>query len=92
MFNIVLAEDTEFLDETIVIGYGVQRKSDLTGAVASVRSEDLENRSVTDAAFQPIDAKYDVGFKAGQHEFFPYPTSVMDKNPNIVQNPGWEGK
>ena len=45
-----------------------------------------------DAAFQPIDAKYDVGFKAGQHEFFPYPTSVMDKNPNLVQNPGWDGK
>jgi TonB-linked SusC/RagA family outer membrane protein len=49
-FNIVLEEDTEFLDETVVIGYGVQRKSDLTGAVASVRSEDLENRSTTDAA------------------------------------------
>ena len=50
VFNIVLAEDTEFLDETVVIGYGVQRKSDLTGAVASVRAEDLENRSTTDAA------------------------------------------
>ena len=31
-----------------------------------------------------------VGFKAGKHEFFPYPTSVMDKNPNLVQNAGWE--
>ena len=50
VFNIVLEEDTEFLEETVVIGYGVQRKSDLTGAVASVRAEDLENRSVTDAA------------------------------------------
>jgi TonB-linked SusC/RagA family outer membrane protein len=50
VFNIVLEEDAEFLDETVVIGYGVQRKSDLTGAVASVRSEDLENRSITDAA------------------------------------------
>ena len=49
-FKFVLVEDTEFLDETVVIGYGVQRKSDLTGAVASVRSEDLENRSTTDAA------------------------------------------
>ena len=50
VFNFILQEDTEFLDETVVIGYGVQRKSDLTGAVASVRSEDLENRSTTDAA------------------------------------------
>ena len=41
VFNFILEEDTEFLEETVVIGYGVQRKSDLTGAVASVRSEDL---------------------------------------------------
>ena len=44
VFNIVLQEDTEFLDETVVIGYGVQKKSDLTGAVASVRQDDLKNR------------------------------------------------
>ena len=50
VFNFILQEDTEFLDETVVIGYGVQRKSDLTGAVASVRSDDLQNRSTTDAA------------------------------------------
>ena len=50
VFNFVLVEDTEFLDETVVIGYGVQKKSDLTGAVASVREEDLQNRSTTDAA------------------------------------------
>ena len=50
VFNIVLEEDTEMLEETVVIGYGVQKKSDLTGAVASVRSEDLQNRSTTDAA------------------------------------------
>ena len=35
---------------TVVIGYGVQRKSDLTGSVASVRAEDLQNRSTSDAA------------------------------------------
>ena len=44
-FNIVLEEDTEMLEETVVIGYGVQRKSDLSGAVASVREADLKNRS-----------------------------------------------
>ena len=49
-FNIVLEEDTEMLEETVVIGYGVQKKSDLTGAVASVRQEDLKNRSTVDAA------------------------------------------
>ena len=50
VIDIVLHEDTEFLDETVVIGYGVQKKSDLTGAVASVREDDLKNRSTSDAA------------------------------------------
>ena len=49
-FNIVLEDDTEMLEETVVIGYGVQKKSDLTGAVASVRADDLKDRSTTDAA------------------------------------------
>ena len=49
-FNIVLEEDTEMLEETVVIGYGVQRKSDLTGSVASVKSDELQDRSATDAA------------------------------------------
>ena len=54
-----------------------------------------ENGSETDSRFyivythEAIDANWDVGFKVGKHEFFPYPTSVMDKNPNLVQNPGW---
>ena len=48
--NFTLEEDNEFLEETVVIGYGVQKKSDLSGAVASVRSEDLKNRSTVDAA------------------------------------------
>ncbi len=48
--NVVLLEDTQLLEETVVIGYGVQKKSDLTGSVASVRSDDLKNLSTTDAA------------------------------------------
>ena len=35
------------------------------------------------------DAGFEVGFKEGKHEFFPYPQTVMDKNPNLEQNPGW---
>ena len=48
--RIALEDDAEMLEETVVIGYGVQKKSDLTGAVASVRSDDLKDRSTTDAA------------------------------------------
>ena len=47
--NFTLTEDNEFLEETVVIGYGVQKKSDLTGSVASVRSQDLMDRSVSNA-------------------------------------------
>ena len=47
---IVMEEDAQVLDEVVVVGYGVQRKSDLTGSVASVKSDDLKNRSTTDAA------------------------------------------
>jgi len=50
VIDVTLEEDNEFLEETVVIGYGVQRKSDLTGAVASIRSDDLVNRSTTNAA------------------------------------------
>ena len=50
VYNVVLQEDTQLLEETVVIGYGVQKKSDLTGSVASVDAEALKNRSVTDAA------------------------------------------
>lgn len=46
--NVVMEPDQNFLEETVVVGYGVQRKSDITGAISSVKAEDLENRSVTD--------------------------------------------
>lgn len=39
--NVKLAEDTQLLQEVVVVGYGVQRKSDLTGAVASVKAGDV---------------------------------------------------
>ncbi|WP_373719604.1 hypothetical protein [Bacteroides heparinolyticus] len=44
-----MEEDSKLLDEVVIVGYGVQRKSDLTGAVASVSSEDIKRLSTTDA-------------------------------------------
>ena len=40
--NVSLNEDTSSLEEVVVVGYGTQRKSDLTGAISSVTSEDLK--------------------------------------------------
>ncbi len=49
IMNITLKEDSKTLDEVVVVGYGVQKKSSLTGAVSSVKSEDMEARTITRA-------------------------------------------
>ncbi|GAA4802198.1 TonB-dependent receptor [Olivibacter ginsenosidimutans] len=41
--KVVLQEDQDVLDEVVVVGYGAQKKSDLTGSIATVSSKDLEN-------------------------------------------------
>ena len=43
--KIVLKEDNEILDEVVVIGYGVQKKADLTGSVANVSADKLNTQS-----------------------------------------------
>ena len=45
--NIVLEEDTTMLEETVVVGYGVQKKSVVTAAISSITSEDLKSQSQT---------------------------------------------
>ena len=44
--NITLKEDSQALDEVVVVGYGTQKKVNLTGAVEQVTSEVFDNRSV----------------------------------------------
>lgn len=44
---VVLKEDSQTLDEVVVVGYGVQKKSSLTGAVSQVKAEDMEARTIT---------------------------------------------
>lgn len=46
-FKVVMYDDTEVLDDVVVIGYGVQKKSDLTSAVASVKADEIASTSVT---------------------------------------------
>ena len=43
--NVTMQEDTEELDEVVVIGYGTAKKKDLTGAISSVKTEVLEKES-----------------------------------------------
>ena len=48
--KVTLKEDTEVMDEVVVIGYGTQRKGDVTSAIASVKAEDFTIGKITDAA------------------------------------------
>ncbi|GAA5219937.1 TonB-dependent receptor [Membranihabitans marinus] len=45
--TIVLQEDSQTLDEIVVIGYGTQKKSDLTGSVSQIDAKSFENQSMT---------------------------------------------
>ena len=47
--SITLIEDTKALQEVVVVGYGVQKKSDITGSVTSINKERLQNLPVTNA-------------------------------------------
>ena len=44
---ITLTEDSEFLDEIVVIGYGTVKKDDLTGSVSAIKAEDINRGAVT---------------------------------------------
>ena len=45
--NVILQEDSQTLEEVVVVGYGTQKKVNLTGAVAAVDGEVLESRPIT---------------------------------------------
>ena len=48
--NVNMEPDNEMLEETVVVGYGVQKKSSLTGSVSQVKSEDIAGRTITSPA------------------------------------------
>jgi TonB-linked SusC/RagA family outer membrane protein len=66
--NVSLREDSEALDEVVVIGYGTVKKSDLTGAVGSVQMKDVSQVGITsaDRALQGQIAGVQVNARTGQ--------------------------
>ncbi len=48
--DVMLTPDVEVLNELIVVGYGVQRKSQVTGAISSIRNEDFKDQPVSNLA------------------------------------------
>ncbi|MDO5664296.1 MAG: TonB-dependent receptor [Bacteroidia bacterium] len=69
VIDIVMSDDTELLDEVVVVGFGTQKKVNLTGAVSSVNAKDLTARPVSNVsqALQGLvpDLNFSMGDRGG---------------------------
>lgn len=67
-FDIVLTSSEQSIDEVVVVGYGVQKKANLTGAVASISQKDLQDRPVASVgrALQGAIPNLNVTLSSGQ--------------------------
>lgn len=65
--QVVLKEDSKMLSEVVVVGYGAQKRANVTGAVATITAEDINNRPVTSAAgaLQGADPSVNLSFGSG---------------------------
>ena len=65
--TIVLTEDTQMLDDVVVVGYAVQKKINVTGAVSSISGDELNARPVTSAmqALQGADPSMNIQIGSG---------------------------
>lgn len=56
IISVTLQEDSQLIDEVVVVGYGTQKKSDVTGAMVSVGEKELRSRPVSNA-FEAMQGK-----------------------------------
>ncbi|MDE6786901.1 MAG: TonB-dependent receptor, partial [Muribaculaceae bacterium] len=56
VINVTMKDDATVLDDLVVVGYGVQKKTDVTGALTHIGAEELESRPVSNA-FEAIQGK-----------------------------------
>ncbi len=65
--KVQLAEDNNQLNEVVVVGYGTQKKANLTGAVGMITADDINNRPVSSAAgaLQGADPSVNLTFNSG---------------------------
>ncbi len=68
-FHIIMQEDTKLLEEVVVVGYGSQKKSDITGAMVNVKNEAIVQAPVASlaAALQGLAAGVDVQMAGGNN-------------------------
>lgn len=68
LIDVTLVEDAQTLDEVVVVGYGVQRKRDVTGSIASLKADDIMAVPSTNAlqSLQGRVAGLDMNINSGQ--------------------------
>lgn len=93
-FDIMRWNDTKAIDRLTKAGTVVPHLFDKVFRAPKADDQDVtwEYGSEANSRFYTTntpETNFKVGFKKGKHEFFPYPQTVMDKNPNLKQNPGW---
>ena len=94
-FDIMRWNDTKAIDRLTKAGTVVPHLFDKVFRAPKADDQNVtwEHGLETNSRFYTTntpETNFKVGFKEGKHEFFPYPQTVMDKNPNLKQNPGWE--
>ena len=69
-FTIVLEDDSTVLSEAVVVGFGTQKRENLTGAVATISAKELNNRPVVSAAnaLQGLDPSVNITLGTGSPE------------------------
>ncbi len=93
-FDIMRWNDTKAIDRLTKAGTVVPHLFDKVFRAPKADDQDVtwEYGSEANSRFYTTntpETNFKVGFKKGKHEFFPYPQTVLDKNPNLEQNPGW---
>ena len=65
--KVEMLEDSQLLDAVVVVGYGTQKRANLTGAVSTIGADDLNNRPVSSAAgaLQGADPSVNLTFNTG---------------------------
>lgn len=88
-FDVVLTYAQQSIDEVVVVGYGVQKKANLTGAVATVSQKELKDRPVSNVgrALQGVIPNLNVTLSSGQPEPERPTTSAVRPRPTGGQAP-----
>ena len=80
--NVQMTEDTKALNEVVVIGYGTQKKANLTGAVDAISSKEIEDRPVSNLgrALQGAVPNLNITYGSGKpNEGHQYPRFRLDQ-------------